>query len=371
VRHLLQFLLCAVLCAVAGTAWSDPRDAVVIAVGPWHGEGYLDVGANICPAQMDLEPQQKVWLDLTCKPTERSGAPRSCASPEHKMYLILWRKGWNLSTAAPPAVTVRVDDLELGTRTSVVRAAERLQINLGPEAVMRTALAGGRILSIDTGTEVLKYPLTDIQPLLAALDNCLVGLGTPAPPPRPPQPIEGEAPGVMGQTGPQRCDSEHDFVIYHGSWSHEPTAKQRSGMREYTQGIAPCVSVWRARCAPVPLFPYGSTDAWCEIQADYALAHLNNRREFEARGETYREFNSRADEIDRVFKEATDSFFASVQKPIDDDNARQRQDQEAKDRQAAARREQELIDTLRQLGTSRPVTTDCVGGNGSVQCTTH
>jgi hypothetical protein len=78
-----------------------------------------------------------------------------------------------------------------------------------------------------------------------------------------------------------------------------------------------------------------------------------------------------ADEIDRVFKETTDSFFASMQKPIDDYNASQRQEREAQERQAAARREEELIGVLRQLGTPRPITTQCTGGDGTVQCTTY
>jgi hypothetical protein len=46
------------------------------------------------------------------------------------------------------------------------------------------------------------------------------------------------------------------------------------------------------------------------LYADYALAHLNNRRDFESRNETYLEYNSRADQIDRTFKETTEGSCA-------------------------------------------------------------
>jgi hypothetical protein len=190
-------------------------------------------------------------------------------------------------------------------------------------------------------------------------------------PPLPPFP----APDAIAPGSLKGCNLAHDFVIYHGSWDREPTAKERAELREYTQATAPCIIfVWKARCAPLPLFPTGSTNAFCEIQADYARAHLNNRRDLENRSENYREYNSRAEEIDRIFKETTASFFASAQKPIDNYNERQRQELDAQDRQAAARREEELIGILRQLGTPKPpkpVTTQCMGGNGTIQCTTY
>jgi hypothetical protein len=295
---------------------------------------------------------------------------------DHNVNIGLKRVGWGLSPKASYTVSVSVDNVQVVRTDAVASTADLLVIRLGQEAAVRMTFERGSVVSFDAGAGVFKYPLTDVQPLLAKLDSCVDTMGFTAPPP--PTAAEARAPspatevaGDAESTLAQRCDANHDFVIYHGSWDHEPTAKERMRMREYTQEAARCISVWKARCAPLPLFPMGSTNAFCEIQADYARAHLNNRRDFESRNETYRGYNSRADEIDRIFKETTDSFFASVQKPIDDDNERQRQEQGAQDRQAAARREEELIGILRQLGTPKPVTTQCMGGNGTVQCTSY
>ncbi len=364
--RLSQSLLTAVLSVAAGTALSD-----TFAVGPWQGKlSWSQQGGALCIAHATMEEkprQTRLYFSL---------------SLDHDVHMGLKRQGWGLSTAVPYTVTVSIGDVQVAKKSVVAPSADLLVINLPSEAAVRSVLERGTVLSIDTGTEIFKYPLTDMQPLLAALDSCVAArVQADTPPPRwaqaarpPPGSAyvttpDSQTTDTSGPTLEQRCDGYQDFVIYHGSWDQEPTEEERAGLRQYTQDVAPCVSVWKARCAPIPLFPLGSTTAFCDIQADYARAHLNNRREFEARRETYSQYNNRADEIDRIFKEATDSFFATVQKPIDEYNERQRREQDAQDRRAAARREQELIDALRQL--PRPITTECVGGNGSVQCITH
>jgi hypothetical protein len=356
VRRLSLFSLALVLSAATGVALSASDYPFVVA-GPWQGKVVFDrqTGAFsgcVAHATVQQDPRQAVlYFSL---------------NRDQNINISLKRPGWDLSIGSQYPVTVSINDVEVAKKNARAPEADLLVIKLAPENVVRSTLERGAVLSINIGTEVLRYPLTDMQPLLTRLDVCVKTRGWAVPPD--PLPDDAE---VHPPTLEQRCEGASDFVIYHGSWDHEPSAKERVGMREYTQSIAPCVSLWKARCAPVPIFPFGSTNAFCEIQADYALAHLNNRREFEARSETYSRYNSRADEIDRIFKETTDSFFASVQKPIDEDIERQRRAQEAQDRQAAARREEELIGVLRQLGAPRPVTTECVGGNGSVQCITH
>jgi hypothetical protein len=374
--------LAATLSVAAGTALSDP-----FVVGPWHGQASFKPQSGsfsgcVAHANMEQAPQQALlYFSLNSDQSIRIG---------------LKRPGWGLAKETAPTVIVSVNDVQVAKKNATVPLTDLLVIKFAPEMAVRSALERGTVLSIDTGTEVFRYPLTDMQPLLVALDTCVDTRGGRAPPsptadearaPSPATDVAGNAAGALlwgqpppgdkpgdGSTLAQRCDADsanHDFVIYHRSWDHEPTAKERAEMREYTQEVTPCISLWKARCAPLMLFPMGSTNAFCEIRADNARAHLNNRRDFESRNETYGGYNSRADEIDRIYTETSDRFFASVQKPIDDDNERQRQQQAAQDRQAAARREEQLISVLRQLGTPRPVTTQCTGGNGTVQCTTY
>ncbi len=350
-----------------------------IAVGPWHGEGYLDAHANVCSAHTVLENQDELWFALACKRTVDfgTGRPLVCANQQYSVSVALKRSGWGLSASATHLVTISVDNFHFGKRNAVATAADSLSINLGSERTLRGPLEGGTLLTIDTGKEQLKYPLSDMQPLLSALTDCLGTLSDPkyfAPPPGPTEeetlaPLSSSnAAATIGSPELQSCRTTDDFVIAHGSLSHEPTGAEREELREYTDSVAPCISVWKTRCGPYPLFPFGSTYAMCEINTDYALAHVNNRRELENRHQNYLEYNSRAHEIDRIFTETTNSFFASVQKPIDDYKEQQRQEQDARDRRAAAQREQDLIDALRRLGTPRTVTTQCTSGIGSVQC---
>lgn len=375
-----QFVLAAMLLIITTVAVASDE----IAVGPWHGEGYADLHANVCYAHMAIGSQQDLSFALSCKRTGElgSGGTVTCAS-QYNASVTLRRSGWGLEPSARPAATVSVDGFHVGKTHAVARAADRLQIDLGSEAEIRGALARGTTLTVDTGTEVLKYPLTNMSGLWAALNSCLDTVSDPKsyrPPPGPsPQERAADPPAlgaaqsahVDGSPDLLSCRATDDFVIAHGSLSHEPTGTEREELREYTDSIAPCISVWKRRCGPYPLFPSGSTYEMCEILTSYALAHLNNRRELENSHQSYLEYNTRAHEIDRIFTEANRSFFASVRKPIDDYEDHQRQEQEARDRQAAARREQDLIDALRRLGTSRTVTTECTGGIGSVQCISH
>jgi hypothetical protein len=372
-----QFVLAAMLSIITTVAAASEE----IAVGPWHGEGYLDVHANVCYAHMAPGPQQDLSFALSCKRTGTlgSGGPLTCAS-QYDASVTLRRSGWGLTASAHPPATVSINDFQVGKKNAVVSAADRLQINLGPEAAIRAAFERGTILIVDTGTEVLKYPLTNMPGLWAALDNCLGTVSDPKSYRPPPDPSPEEAAADLPASGStqsthadgspdlQSCRATDDFVIAHGSLSHEPIGTEREELREYTDSVAPCISVWKRRCGPYPLFPSGSTYEMCEIMTDYAQAHVNNRRELENRHQNYLEYNSRAHEIDRIFTETNRSFFASVRKPIEDYEEHQRQEQDARDRQAAARREQDLIDVLRRLGTPRTVTTQCVSGIGSVQC---
>ena len=138
-----------------------------------------------------------------------------------------------------------------------------------------------------------------MQPLLAKLDTCVDADLKTLRGPLPPDPSDTSVQPDTRQasatepTIPQRCDSGSDFVVWLGSFDHEPTAEERAEMRKFTEEMTPCVSVWKARCAPLPLFPYGSTNALCEIRADFARAHLENNRELAGRRRTYREYNSR------------------------------------------------------------------------------
>jgi hypothetical protein len=324
VTHTSRFALIAVLAITAGTAQAQ-QSALGISVGPWKGGGGQGIGANDCDAHQ-VQRGEELRIDLRCKTSEGS---QRCASQQHDVYLTLSRSGWGLSTEVASTVTVSIDNVRVGKKKAIATDAENLYISLGPEAAIRTALEHGAVLSIDTGKEVLKYSLTDMQPLLTALHRCLAALDDPEVTkwlPPSPEPVS-ESPAAnspvasaaeQGLATAQYCEIAQqgagDFVVYHGARYHELTAEEREGARAYTENVTPCVSLWKARCKPLPLFPSGSTNAVCEIQADYALAQLNNRRELEDRSETYREYNTRADELDRLYKEALDSFFASVQK---------------------------------------------------------
>jgi hypothetical protein len=375
-RLVSHFVFAAILSIITTVAAASDE----IAVGPWHGEGYLDLHANVCFARMALGSQQDLSFALSCKRTGNLGGdPITCAG-QYRASVILRRSGWGLVTSAPPAATVSINDFHIGKTHAIVSAADRLQIELGPEAAIRGALKRGTILTVDTGTEVLRYPLNNMPELWTALNKCLGTVSDPKsyhPPPGPTAeetlaPLSsGNAADTIGSPDIQSCRATQDFLIFHGSLSEEPTGDEREELREYTDSVAPCISVWKSRCMPVELFPSGSTNAWCEIQTDYALAHVNNRRELESRHQNYLEYNRRANEIDRVFLDANRTFSASVQKPIDDYKEQQRQEQDTRDRQAEARREQDLIDALRQLGTPRTVTTQCTNWSGSVQCISH
>lgn len=376
-RRLSQFVFVSILSIITTIAAANDK----IAVGPWRGEGYLDVHANVCSARTVLKNQDELWFALACKRTVDfgMGRPLVCANQQYSVSVALKRSGWGLSAPDSRLVTISVDNFHFGKKNAVATAADSLSINLGPERAIRGPLERGAFLTIDIGKEELKYPLSDMQPLLSALTDCLGTLSDPkyfAPPPGPTEeetlapPPSVNAADTIGSPDLQSCATQ-DFVIFHGSLSHEPTGNEREELREYTDSVAPCISVWKTRCGPYPLFPSGSTYAMCEINTDYALAHVNNRRELENRHQNYLEYNSRAHEIDRIFTETTNSFFASVQKPLDDYKEQQRQEQDARDRQAAARREQDLIDALRRLGTPRTVTTQCTSGIGSVQCVSN
>jgi hypothetical protein len=350
-----QLVFIAGLVAVSNIAWADSFSA-----GAWQGYG------TSCSAYRSYaQPRSEVSLGIY-------------ADDDHSVHIkasIVRKDG----VAYRPAIAVKLD----GTPVAQVRSEEgvtpdTLLIDMGPEIRVRSLLEHASLLSIDTGAEVLSYSLSNMSLLVAKLDGCMKHTISKIPSEPGPGAVAVYSPATPAPTLAQRCDGYTDFVIYHGSWEHEPSPHDRAQLHEYTQYVTQCVALWKQRCKPLELFPTGNTYAFCEIRADAAEAHLNNRRTFERRAETFRQYNSRAAEIDHIFTQASDSFFASAQKPIDDYKEVRRQEQEAQDRQAAARREEELIAVLRQLANQNaaeaargPVMTNCVGSDGNVQCTTY
>ena len=355
--------ICQLVCAAGVLAVSNAGLSETFSAGAWRGY------EQSCSAHRAYQnPESDVSLGVF-------------ADADHSTHVSIVRKSWS---SYRPAVSVRIDAHPVAQKSSEGITPDTLLIDLGPEASIRSFLEQAAALSIDTGAEVLRYNLSDMPLLLAKLDECVNDLRAlpevEAPPPGSVA-LGVNVPKSRTQTLAQRCERYTNFVIYHGSWDHEPTAKERTELRKYTQDVAPCVSLWKERCKPIDLFPTGSTYAFCEIQIDAALAHLANRRTLERREESHRQYNNRGEEIDRIFKQATDGLIASAQKPIDNYKEARRQEEESRDRQATALREEELIAVLRQLANQqaappapgRPVTTDCVGSEtgNSVQCTTY
>jgi hypothetical protein len=273
------------------------------------------------------------------------------------------RKSWT----AYKTVSIRIDGHMVSQKSEMLDLGKdsprHLSIDLGPRAGISGVLQHAKSLAIDNGAEVLTYDISDVPLVFAKSDECMkTSDDIPAVPPPTAVP-------VLADDGLAYCGQTTDFVIYHGSWDREPTAKERAGMREYAQKASRCISLWRQRCTPLMLMPQGSTYAFCNLEADTARAHVDNHMSLALRGETYLQYNQRGVDIDNTFTQASNRVFEGVQRSIDD---YARQEQNARERKAAAQREEELLSILRQIRdqSARGSITNCIGnGDGqSFQC---
>jgi hypothetical protein len=298
-------------------------------------------------------------------------------------------------------VLVQADNV-LISRANAEYIKRGLLIKVGEESAFLSAMNGHSVLSINTGSEVLMFPLTDMPAVFQALDACekeAVSTQAAVPPsakstrPTPTAALQSRTKAEAAQSsdpnapGPNArpvidsgfraaCLNNEVLSVYRRELKKPPTKNERLILADNADTMERCVPVWKQHCDSNSDSTIPGLNQICAANKMYTEAYIESTREIATGKVTFREYNARSESIETARIALQEKLFAIAQEYIDNLNKEAVQRQTAAESRDANRRQEETNALLRQLISKPPARstfTNCnsSGDGSSVQCQTY
>jgi hypothetical protein len=348
-------------------------------VGEWAGGAHSDPHGFFrdCSAEKFFHEPKSSWKGLMI-----------AMDRDHNVGLLVYGEKSAQWAMSVDSVGVQVDGYVLG-RKHAEKIDSTILIKVGKAAPFLAAIARGSVLSVDIGNEVLKYKLSDIEPIFLNLNKC-VASAVPADTVRASRKNQSAGEAADWQPGPNDvpvvegadegfCLQHPALAFYHPTLDRKPAKEERNALIQDSQRMAACTPTWKSHCESQIDNSWPGLNQLCEWNARSTAAFLKNIQSVAFGTIGYVQYNARAAQLENVTVSTQAALFKIAQEAIDDVQKADQERDAAADRRAAIQREEEVISLLKQLNAPRaaappwPVTTNCTasGDGNSVQCQSY